>query len=229
MAGGVSLNEHLVSLIKKWKEDGSPKQEGFDWTSSKNNWESAFPNNRNFIQTLPKELDRAKVREICESTDYSIREKFLTVMIWGYGDRGYGPYRVTQMLTQENSDEILAEVFEICRRGEPKNAYEFLRKNRIRILGPSYSSKFITFCTPREIGAPIYDSYISLWIEKFAMKEFEGVSTSSELWSSKTYSKYWDWVKEHSREMNCFPDEVELVLFREAEIQFSKASTWRDK
>ena len=229
MEGGVSLNAHLVSLVKKWKEDGSPKQEGFDWTSSKKNWEEAFPDNRKFILSLPKELDRAGVREICESSAYSIREKFLAVMIWGYGDRGYGPYRVTQMLAQENSEEILAEVFEICRRGEPKNAYEFLRKNRIRILGPSYSSKFITFCTPRKIGAPIYDSFISLWVESYASDEFAGVRTSSDSWNLQTYSHYWDWINKHSLALNCYPDDVELVIFRDAEVKFGGKSKWQGK
>ena len=150
-------------------------------------------------------------------------------MVWGYGDRGYGPYRVTQMLSQVNAEEVLTEVFEICQSGEPKRAYDFLRKNRIRILGPSYSSKFITFCTPRNIGAPIYDSYIALWVEAFAEEDFVGIPTTSEVWNSRTYARYWDWVKEHSESLNCFPDDIELVLFRDAEIKFSKASNWSDK
>jgi len=223
------MNKKLVTLVEDWKSIGSPKQEGFDWTSGRKNWENTFPMNAGFITTLPSEIDRDAVRELCFSSSLSIREKFLTVMIWGYGDRGYGPYRVTQMLKQPNSEDVLTQVYELCHAGNPKAAYEYLRKNRIRILGPSYSSKVLTFFTPREIGAPIYDSYIALWIEKFAKKEFEGVSTSSELWSSKTYSKYWDWIKEHSGELGCFPDEIELVLFRDAEIQFSKASNWRGK
>ena len=223
------MNESVISLVKKWQANGLPPQEGFDWTSSKNNWEKAFPSSKIFISELPIELDRVAVREICESSKYSIREKFLAVMIWGYGDRGYGPYRVTQMLNQENAEDVLAEVFEICQSGDPKSAYDFLKRNRIRILGPSYSSKFITFCTPRDIGAPIYDSYIALWVDAYAPQDFAGVRTSSEVWNSKTYARYWDWVKEHSDALDCFPDEIELVLFRDAELKFSKASNWSDK
>ena len=133
------------------------------------------------------------------------------------------------MLGQEHAEDVLAEVFEICRNGDPKSAYDFLRKNRIRILGPSYSSKFITFCTPRHVGAPIYDSYIALWVEAFAAQDFVGVKTSSEVWNSKTYSRYWDWIKEHSEDLNCFPDDIELVLFRDAEAKFSKGSNWSGK
>ena len=150
-------------------------------------------------------------------------------MVWGYGDRGYGPYRVTQMMKQHHAVEVLSEAFEFCQRGDAKGAYEFLSKNRIRILGPSYGSKFITFCTPRDIGAPIYDSLIAMWVKEFAAKEFLGVTTSSESWNLKTYSRYWDWVKEHADELECYPDEIELVLFRDAERKFSKASNWLGK
>lgn len=223
------MNQRLVTLVKNWQASGSPRQEGFDWTPSKLNWVKAFPHDKKFISTLPSEIDRAAVREVCESNDYSVREKFLSVMVWGYGDRGYGPYRVTQMLNQENAVEILTQAYDTCRKGEPKVAYDFLKQNRIRILGPSYGSKFITFCTPREIGAPIYDSLIAMWIEEFAKKDFLGVPTSSENWNLKTYSKYWDWVKQHSDELECYPDEIELVLFRDAESRYSRQSAWKGK
>ena len=150
-------------------------------------------------------------------------------MVWGYGDRGYGPYRVTQMMGQHHGVEVLSEAFELCQRGDAKGAYEFLSKNRIRFLGPSYGSKFITFCIPRDIGAPIYDSLIAMWVKEFAAKEFLGVTTSSESWNLKTYSRYWDWVKEHSDALKCYPDEIELVLFRDAERKFSKKSGWAGK
>ena len=229
MGGGDALNMHLVTLVQKWEACGSPAQEGFDWTPSKHNWEKAFPIHSKFFSDLPSEIDRVAVRKICESAKYSILEKFLSVMVWGYGDRGYGPYRVTQMLNQENAEEILTQADEICRKGEPKVAYDLFKQNRIRILGPSYASKFITFCTPRQIGAPIFDSLIAMWIEEFAKKDFLGVPTSSENWNLKTYSKYWDWVKQHSDELGYFPDEIELVLFRDAEVKFAKASNWSGK
>ena len=215
--------------MQKWQAIGSPRQEGFDWSTSKHNWEKAFPIHMKFISELPTVIDRAAVRKICGSAKYSTIEKFLSVMVWGYGDRGYGPYRVTQMLNQENAEEILTHVFETCRQGNPKLAYDFLKQNRIRILGPSYGSKFMTFCTPREIGAPIYDSLIAMWVDQFAKKDFLGTPTSSENWNSKTYSMYWDWVKLHSEELSCYPDEIELVLFRDAESRYSRQSAWKGK
>lgn len=223
------MNKRLIKLVENWKVDGSPQQEGFDWTSGKNNWTKAFPEDSKFIANLPDEINREEVRRICTAKKYSIREKFLSVMIWGYGDRGYGPYRVTQMLNQEHAEDVLRKVLEICQESDPKIAYEFLRNNRIRLLGPSYSTKFMTFCTPRAIGAPIYDSLIAKWIDTFAEKDFSSVSKSAENWNVKTYSEYWDWIKEHSDKLECFPDEIELVLFRDAESKFSKASSWFGK
>jgi hypothetical protein len=223
------MNNLLVKLIESWKSVGSPEQEGFDWTNRKHNWIEAFPDESKFIDSLPGEIDRGTVRNICHSKGHSVRQKFLAVMVWGYGDRGYGPYRVTQMLNQPHAETVLVKVYGFSQSGHPLEAYDFLRKNRIRILGPSYGSKFITFCTPREVGAPIYDSLISLWVKAFAQKDFSEVSTSSENWNLKTYTRYWHWVKEHSDEFECFPDEVELVLFRDAEKKFSNASNWRGK
>ena len=223
------MNSYLFNLIDDWKSIGSPDQEGFDWTSSKENWVKSFPSDAVFIEKLPSLIDRIEVRRICESTKYSIREKFLAVMVWGYGDRGYGPYRVSQMLEQSNALDILEATFKLCQLGDPKGAYDFLRLNRVRILGPSYSSKFITFCTPREVGAPIYDSFIALWVEQFAKNDFENVPTTAERWNSKTYFKYWDWIKAHALELDCYPDELELVIFRDAESKFAKTSSWNGK
>jgi hypothetical protein len=223
------LNHRLIKLVEIWKAIGSPKQEGFNWTSRRENWIEAFPQEAKFIAALPEEIDRDAVRNVCNSKKIEILQKFLAVMIWGYGDRGYGPYRVRQMINQDHALAVLTRVYALSQEGNAKDAYDFLRQNRIRILGPSYGSKFISFCTPREVGAPIYDSLVAMWVEKFASKEFSGVTTSCENWNLKTYSKYLDWIKEHSDELDCYPDEIELVLFRDAERKFSKSSNWSEK
>jgi hypothetical protein len=133
------------------------------------------------------------------------------------------------MLDQPHAEPTLGAVFKLAQSGKPIEAYEFLKGNRIRILGPSYGSKFITFCTPRSIGAPIYDSFIALWVAKFAASEFSDVPVTSENWNVKTYSRYWTWVKAHSEKLKCYPDQIELVLFGDAEREFSKSSTWISK
>lgn len=223
------LNNLLKDLVSNWKEMGSPGQEGFYWSKYRQNWINAFPEDENFILSIPDYLDRGKVHQLCKSREYSVREKFLSVMLWGYGDRGYGPYRVTQMLSQENAIDILSEVYNLCASGKPKEAYKFLTQNRIKLLGPSYGSKFMAFCVPRQIGAPIFDSYISIWINEFAIEEFKGIKMTSETWSSKIYDAYWDWIKYHANKLECYPDDIELIIFRDAENKFSKSSIWQGK
>jgi hypothetical protein len=222
------MNRELSQLVQEWKAHGSIPQEGFDWSKVRENWLKTFPLHGEIIATLPTVLNRDQLRTVFASTEYSVIEKFLVVMIWGFGDRGYGPFRVTQMLKQSHTSMVLNETLELSRLGQPKDAYEFLSLNRIRTLGPAYSTKFLSFCTPREIGAPIYDSFVSRWIKSFALKDFLGVSVSSSTWNVQTYTKYWDWIKEHSDLFDCYPDEIELAIFRDASRKFSKRSHWSD-
>lgn len=223
------MNRKLSGLLRKWQEEGSQPQESFDWSSSRANWLKAFPKHEGFISSIPTEMGREHVRKICQSKKYSVVEKFLAVMIWGYGDRGYGPYRVSKMLAEPHAEDVLIKSYELCRASKPKEAYQHLMQNRIQILGPSFGTKFMTFCTPRDVGAPILDSLVGKWIKEFAAKDFEGVSLNYENWNLATYSRYWDWVKEHADSYSCNPDDVELVIFRNAESSYAATSKWASK
>lgn len=222
---GVIVNSELIRLVKAWKASGSMEQGAFDWSVSQDNWMASFPGESQYISKLKSPIDRAEVIRVVESTEYSIREKFLAVMIWGYGNRGYGPYRVSQMLTQANSEAVLNEVYSLCRQGKPLDAYSYLRKNRLRQLGPSYGSKVLSFFTPRDIGAPILDSLIARWLKQNAAFEFKGFSTKSVGWGLRTYARYHDWISKHAFSLGCYPDEIEQVLFEAAEKEFSRNGT----
>ena len=223
------MNKQLLISIENWKRDGSRAQEGVDWTSTERNWTEAFPDHKAFLMKLPKTIDRDNVRAICKSSANSIIEKFLTAMVWGYSDRGYGAFRVSTMLAEEHAEKTLLQVSKLANQSAPKDAYNFLKANRIYNLGPSYGSKFIAFNAPRDASAPILDSLIILWLKEFARDEFSGVRLSSTSWNIKTYSAYCDWVELHAEKQSCFPDEVELVLFRLAEKRFAKSSGWSGK
>ena len=223
------MNKQLLLSIQNWKSDGSRAQEGVNWTSTKQNWIKAFPNHKAFLVDLPIMINREKVREICDSQINSVIEKFLTVMVWGYSDRGFGAFRVSTMLAEEHAERTLLHVSKLANESEPKEAYNFLKSNRIYNLGPSYGTKFISFNAPRIVSAPILDSLILNWLKELAKDEFSDVSLSSATWNSQTYSKYCDWIGLHAEAASCFSDEVELVLFREAEKRFAKASGWSGK
>lgn len=210
-------NKHLIALVERKPSEFFAEQKGFDWNRSLKKWTEAFPVEEKFLNSLPKKLDRGKVREVCDSDFYSVLQKFLATMVWGYGDIGYGPYRVSQMLGQANSLHILESAIQVARSSGPLHAYAYFAGNRIKILGPSFGSKFLNFVTPREVGSPIYDSLIARWVGTFAKEDFLGVSTSSELWNLNTYSRYWHWIKFHAEKFGKYPDQMELGIFRAAE------------
>ena len=217
----MKMNSELVKLVKAWQARGSADQRGFDWSASQENWIEIFPMEAAFISRLNTVINRSEVNQFVGSTKVGIREKFLAVMIWGYGNRGYGPYRVSQMLGQANSKTVLTEVYRLCQQGRPVDAYQYLSQNRLKQLGPSFGSKFLSFCTPREIGAPIYDSLVAKWVRDQAADDFAEVPTNSARWSLRTYNRYFDWISEHSSGLGCYPDEVEQVLFEAAEREYS--------
>jgi hypothetical protein len=128
---------------------------------------------------------------------------------------------VTKILAQANAEAVLTQVCKLAQQGKPLEAYLHLSQNRLKQLGPSYGSKFLSFCAPREIGAPIYDSLVARWVRDYAAVDFADVSTNSSYWSLKTYTRYFDWVTEHARELDCYPDEIEHVLFQAAEQEYS--------
>ena len=224
----IDSNSYVNRLVLAWIESGRTEQEGFDWSKGRQRWSQAFPKYKVHFSNLPDLMDRKHVRETFESK-IELTAKFLTSMIWGYGDRGYGPFRVSKMFEQSNYQSILFEVFKLSASGNPLEAYKYLESNRIRNLGPSFSTKFIYFSTPREVGAPIFDSYIAKWIAHQEIERFASLSVTSERWNFKTYSEYWHWATEISARHQILPDELELIIFKDAEALFSKNSIWEGK
>jgi hypothetical protein len=148
-------------------------------------------------------------------------------MIWGYGDLGYGSFRVNKMFSSTGFEEKIQESFELANSGKVMDAYEYLSKNRIQQLGPAFGTKWLSFVSPKSKPAPIYDSFIAMWVAKFAKKEFSNISTSSEVWSKKTYGTYYDWMLLNSSEFGIKPDDLELVIFQDATLEFAVKSKWK--
>ena len=222
------VNLRLKSKVTEWREIGSPPQEAFDWSKARKNWCRDIPIHENFIQSLPDSLSRNDVRQITESKKNSTAEKFVATMIWGYGDLGYGSYRVKKMFSTSGFQERVDFSYDLANDGKVLEAYEYLSKNRIQQLGPAFGTKWLSFISPSSQPAPIYDSFIAMWIEKFARKEFAQTSTSSEVWSKKTYSTYLEWMLSNSKEFGLKPDDLELIIFQDATQEFSTKSKWKE-
>jgi len=219
-------NLRLKALVADWRRTDSIPQEAFYWSRSRTNWQRDLPKYSGFISKLPQEIDRTFLRTLVANSENSVMEKFLTVMIWGYGDLGYGSYRVNKMFSSVGVEEKISQVFDFCQGAQPLAAYGFLAKNRVTQLGPAFGTKLISFFTPREIVAPIYDSFIWKWMDHYAKDVFANGSSSSEVWSLKIYTKYLNWMKANSSILDCYGDDLELVIFRDAFNQFSSNSSW---
>jgi hypothetical protein len=212
----------VSKLIGQWREAGSTPQGAFDWSKSSANWTRDIPQMKKFIESLPRSLDRTFLRETAKNQDFSAVEKFTATMIWGYGDVGYGSYRVKKMFNSLDFVRKIENSFSMCQSNEPLAAYSYLSKNRIEQLGPAFGTKWIAFVTPTGSPAPIYDSLIGTWFSTFAAADFEGVSLNPEVWSLKTYTSYVLWMSKVAEKHSIKCDDLELVLFQEASKLFSK-------
>lgn len=215
------MTNQLNDLIRDWKRQGSPPQEALEWVSLKKNWTTSFPKYKDFINQLPDRIDRNCLRAVCNDRNSSVVESFLAVMIWGYGNLGYGSYRVSKMIDFSGTEKILEIAKRNAQVGKPKEAYLYLMNNRIPVLGPSYTSKYISFCTPRSESAPILDSLILKWIQKYSREDFCHFNLNRMSWNPDLYSDYCDWVEQYASKFGIYSDDVELVLFKDAEREFS--------
>jgi hypothetical protein len=220
------INERLFLNVTEWVQSGCPAQEAFNWSKSRRNWQRDLPTEKQFIESLPDSLSREDVRVFCASGKSTVTEKFTVSMIWGYGDLGYGSYRVKKMFSTPGFEEKINCSYELASTGLVMEAYEYLSKNRVQQLGPAFGTKWLSFISPSAQPAPIYDSFIAMWIKKFAKYEFAEISMSSEVWSKKIYGTYFEWMVSNSAEFGLKPDELELVIFQDATTEFSAKSKW---
>jgi hypothetical protein len=216
-AFAMKINGRLQQLVENWKSQGMPKQESFDWSKSKKRWIQTFPESEYFVASLPSQLGREQVSHIFSNSQTSPEEKFLSSMIWGYGDVGYGPFRVRKILDNVRIETVLRESLELCRQELPLESYSYMKDNRIPGLGPAFGTKWLYFASLGYQEMPIYDSLVAQWMSKnYHDFDFSHRSLSSELWNLKTYSLYFSFVKFHAEYLKISPGEVELVIFNDA-------------
>ncbi len=214
-------NKRLAKKVDEWFQQGQPAQEAFNWEKSRLNWIRDIPNEIQFIKSLPLNLSRGDLRQIHDLKNSTTSELFVASMIWGYGNLGYGSFRVRKMFSTPGFQEKIDQSYELANAGQVLEAYEFLSKNRVHQLGPAFGTKWLSFASPSSQPAPIYDSFIAMWVNKYAKRDFAGVSTSSEVWNKKTYGTYLEWILFNSSKFGVKPDDLELVIFQDATREFS--------
>jgi hypothetical protein len=167
---------------------------------------------------LPDRLTRPVVRGACQraaDAPADAAHAFLTVMAWGYGQVGYGPFRVRRLLDgAANADAQLQAAAGMLSEGGPVEAYALLGDNgvpRLARLGPAFGTKFLYFCSPAgKRPALILDRLVAAWL-----RENADLSLNEARWSVSTYRRYLQTMFGWAGELEVAADELEACIFSE--------------
>jgi hypothetical protein len=148
-------------------------------------------------------------------SDEEAEQAFLAVMTWGYGDIGYGSFRVARILADTpNATARLRRAPANVADGGAFAGYRALadgRLSRLKWLGPAFGTKFLHFCS--STGQPtalILDRLISDWL-----RDNVAVSLNPVPWNIDTYRRYVGLMTEWFAELGVDPDQLETCLFTE--------------
>jgi hypothetical protein len=157
-------------------------------------------------------LSRRNVIDIAKSAE-DVAVSFVVAMIWGFGDTGYGPYRVNAIL--ENAGTNLRPRLESIKAAAQQDAGtardEYIKTSKMRGLGPAFGSKFAYFMAfangiPSTPAPPLIADINTSW----AVWDLAGLDGSVR--KRAGYVKYVDLVS-HWAGGKWRMDEVELALF----------------
>jgi hypothetical protein len=144
-----------------------------------------------------------------------IEKVFLAVMIWGYGEIGYGPHRVKQMFESANFMKSISQASNDCQEGRILAAYLTLKKANIRQLGPAFGTKVLTFFHERTGAPAILDSVVATWCNTHALDDLGGAPLDPTVWSGLTYSRYMTWMQRQSDAHRLPVCTIEQLIFED--------------
>ena len=143
-------------------------------------------------------------------------------MIWGYGNKNYGPYRVNEMLRTPDFQENLEMASSNMRLGKIGTAYN---KFNLSMCGPTFVTKYLYFVGLGQTINPmplILDSVMARFLEK-TVKQLDkyvkvnrnkkGQITSLRRFSTG-YLAYVNLLDDWAKDMKCRPDSIELFIFQ---------------
>jgi len=189
-------------------------------------WVEHFPKDAKFLRSISKNLNRSKVRKICgKRSKNSTRQKFLAVMLWGYGPYAVGATRTLEITKELNFDNKLIEIMKLARGGRHIDAVSYMATNPIRGLGPAYGTKLVYFCSPKTVCAPIYDKRIRDWLNKYAANELSGARLSKIQWHTNSYVAWSHWLQVQAALLGRNWEDLEYLMFEDAKSIGRSAKT----
>ena len=186
-------------------------------------WIERFPRDAKFLKSVAKNLNRKSFRKVCsQRSTYSIREKFLAVMLWGYGPYAVGAARTLKITKEQEFESRLKEVYNLAKRGRHIDAISFMAIDPIKGFGPAYGTKFVYFCSPKNVCAPIYDKRVRDWLGKYAKNELYGASLHRIQWHTNSYLAWSQWLQVQAKLLKTNWEDLEYLIFEDAKSIKSK-------
>lgn len=201
-------------LVEEWQNVGEPDQEAFPWSRSRAKWQELADDFGIDISDFPDLIDRGYLWWL-NSTGTPVERVFLAVMIWGYGDIGYGPHRVRQMFNSPNFIDSLCKVRASCEKSQFLEAYAILKNSKIRQLGPAFGTKVLAFFHQKNGAPPILDSVVAKWCNRHAAKELGPSGLNAEVWNLETYERYITWIYSVSQAKRVAMCSLEQLMFED--------------
>ncbi len=180
-------------------------------------WIERFPGDAKFLKSVAKNLNRRSVRKVCsQRSTCSLRQKFLVVMLWGYGPYAVGAARTLKIIRQPEFESKLKQVYNLAKSGRHIDAISFMAIDPIKYFGPAYGTKFVYFCSPRNVCAPIYDMRVRKWLGKYAKNELYGASLNRERWHTNSYLAWSQWLQSQAKLLKANWEDLEYLIFEDA-------------
>ena len=189
-------------------------QPGIPWPRDR--WKKDFPEHGELLDSLPDLLDREGVRRVAKDAHLDPNHAvaaFVVVMLWGFGNVGYGPFRTRRILddTPDSAGRLHAVAVALHDEGAEAAYRLFERDAKLKWLGPAFGTKFLYFAQPRgtDPQSLIHDALVSAWLAREA-----GINLPSLLWDTASYTTYLGLIRHWADEIGCDPEDIEYAIFQ---------------
>jgi hypothetical protein len=184
-----------------------------------------LPEVQHMLGGLPDKVDRTQIREtvLAELAAGRVLSAFVSAMVWGHGDTGYGATRVRWVLTgvkahahdapvRKDVAGLLGTAADVVRTDGPVEGFRYMSNaGRIKHLASAFFTKWLYFSSavsdPDDPNAaPILDKRVHDWLENRAGMTLE-ISRTTE------YQRYLDVITGWGDRFSRTPVQVEKAIF----------------
>lgn len=191
-------------------------------------WSELFRQLNINIEILSQDISRERLNSIFQEESFTPLDKFIAVMVWGYGDRGYGPFRTSKVLNQVGAKERIEEFLTTTDLSAGYHVFALFAEKPIKGLGISFGTKFLFFASKEPNKLPILDSLIHEYLSSEYPEVFAGLSSRLS-WFSGHYVRYLELVQYMSIETDLSVGRIEHVLFEMSSAKIGGIHTWSNR